>query len=126
MAQFMKWSAWGQEFDLALSCDRYVMGGGLAIELLEIEDGMPEPFSGLTVNLKEYPCEEGCAFVDVNNFPEAVELIEKYKLGEATGRMGISGWCAYPEYRFDMKEIEKYRLREEPGKEEKPGKDRAE
>ena len=111
----IKYEAWGEEFELNIYCDRYAMGGGLAMEL--VETGEQEPFTGLTVNLKDYPCEENCAFVDVNDFPEAIGLIEKYKLGESTGRIGISGWCAFPEYRFNMDEIEKYRLRPKSVKE---------
>ena len=78
------------------------------MELYDICEGDLEPFSNFTVNLPEYKSDSNCAFVDINNFGEAENLIRAYKLGEPTGRYGRSGYCTYPEYRFDLDEIRKY------------------
>ena len=42
------------------------MNGNLAIEMITWEDGCPEPWNTLTVNLT-WPCEKDCAFIDTNN-----------------------------------------------------------
>ena len=113
-------SPWGHVFDTCILKDSYAMGGSLALELYDTEEGEPQPYASITVNIPGYEHEENCAFVDVNNFPESLNLISEYKLGEPTGLMGVSGFCTYPEYRFDMKEIDKYLLNPEPEKAEKP------
>lgn len=78
------------------------------MDLYEVSEGDPVPFASITVNLPEYSPAPGCAFVDTNNFGAAEELIRGYSLGEPTGRIGHSGYCTYPEYRFDLKEIRNY------------------
>ena len=42
------------------------MNGNLAIEMITWEDGCPEPWNTLTVNLT-WQCEKDCAFIDTNN-----------------------------------------------------------
>ena len=32
----------------------------------------------------------------------------EYKLGKPTGHYGYSGYCSYPEYKFDMDEVRNY------------------
>ena len=34
----IKYEAWGEEFELNIYCDRYAMGGGLAMELIKTCD----------------------------------------------------------------------------------------
>lgn len=106
--KYMKLDAWGRTYDTCIEIDSYLFGGGLYLQLCAMEDGFPEPYADITVNLEGYPTEGSRAFVDTNNFEQAVRLIEQYKLGVPTGRLGISGYCTYPEYLFDMNEIRKY------------------
>ena len=106
--KFMQVNSWNQTYDVCVEVGAYMCGGGLAMELYDICEGDLEPFSNFTVNLPEYKSESNCAFVDTNNFGEAENLIRAYKLGEPTGRLGRSGYCTYPEYRFDLDEIRKY------------------
>ena len=84
----------------------YVDNGTLAI-LLWCEDG---PFATLTVNLPDSTHREGCQFVGMNNCPWAEDFINKYNLGRFTGHYGVSGFCIYPEYEFNLEEIEKYKM----------------
>ena len=78
------------------------------MEIYDRSEGDLEPFSNLTVNINAQNSGPDCAFVDTNNFGSAEKLIREYKLGKPTGKIGYSGYCSYPEYRFDMKEIYKY------------------
>ena len=39
-----------------------------------------------------------------------------YKLGDPTGRIGHGGYCSYPEYEFDMREVNRYCVNPEPEK----------
>ena len=67
------------------------------------------PFADITVNLpdtKRYPKNFG--FVDINNFPQALALINKLGIGEPVGYHAFSGWCEYPLYEFDLEAIKKW------------------
>ena len=114
--EYMKHESWGQTYDLCIERNEYAVRRGMALQLYCVEDGFREPFADLTVNLPGYLPGEHRAFVDTNNLPEAEELIRKYKLGEPTGRIGYSGYCSYPEYEFDMREVNRYCINPEPEK----------
>jgi putative membrane protein len=45
------------------------------------------------------------AFVDTNNCPWAEKFISDNKLGKPTGIKAASGYCVYPQYRFDMEKL---------------------
>lgn len=106
--KFMEYESWGGLHETCLEVSSYMYGGGLYMSVQERCDGDIEPYADLTVNLPGFPCEKYCAFVDTNNFSQAESLIRKYKLGKPTGRLGQSGYCTYPEYKFDMNEVRKY------------------
>lgn len=89
--------------DVTIETANYANNGNLAIQLW-CEDG---PYATLTVNLN-HKCKSNCAFVDINNCPWAEEFIAQYGLGVPTGNMQASGWCIYPEYEFDLDEVNKY------------------
>lgn len=91
-------------YDVTLSKKSYANNGNLAIQMFEEEDGIPFPFATLTVNLdKKLPGD--VAFVDTNNCPWAEAFIEENGLGSPTGRLGQSGFCFYPQYKFDLSKI---------------------
>jgi hypothetical protein len=101
----------GEKIPMELRIGQYEDGGGLALELVSWKEKEPEDWDTITVNLS-VPCEKDHAFVDINNsgMPELCEWIEKNGLGKATGRQQRSGFCVYPEYRFDarrLKELER-------------------
>lgn len=106
--KFMQLEAWNTMYDTCIEVGSYLFGEGLYLELHDIAEGMPEPYADITVNLEGYPTKGSCAFVDTNNFANAEQLIKQYKLGTPTGRLGRSGYCTYPEYKFDLNEIRKY------------------
>lgn len=74
----------------------------LAIQLKDAETY--EPIAKITVNLDDY-LEDNEAYIDTNNYPWATDFIEENKLGENLNDDGVSGFCRYPKYRFDLKKI---------------------
>ena len=106
--QYMKCESYGTSFDICIEASTYVHGGGMALELLFQSDDDLEPYSNLTVNISSVPLGPDCAYVDTNNLPSAEAMIKQYNLGKPTGRIGCSGYCTYPEYRFDMEKVAKY------------------
>ena len=100
--QYLKY----KNFKLSPEIARYAYNDGLAIKLWH----MGLPYATLTVNLSDFPSNYPCAFVDTNNFPDALKFIEINKIGKPTGRIGYSGFCEYPEVRFDIKELKKYEV----------------
>ena len=93
------------EYEVSTEVTTYANNGTLAIQLW-CEDG---PFAVLTVNISDAH-REGCQYVDTNNCPWAEQFIHDYNLGEPTGNYGMSGFCFYPEYKFNIEEIEKYKM----------------
>lgn len=106
----LKLTAWGSEHEITLRINTYLENGNLAIEMFCWDEGFPEPWSVLTVNLiDEEKCLPNCAYIDTNNNGEnIVDWLEANKLGIRTGNLGVSGWCVYPEFKFNMEEVQKY------------------
>ena len=101
---------YGQTYEVCFEAERYANNHNLALQMyFKDENGMLMPFSTLTINLRE-PHEPNCSFVDTNDNPWAEKFITDNKLGKPTGRKMRSGYCEYPQYQFDLKEIEKYQL----------------
>jgi len=105
------------DVDVEISLERaeYAYGGSLAIQMyyFDKEDGMYFPYGTLTVNLEGKTLEKDCAFVDVNNNGSSIlEWIEKNGLGKRTGRIEQSGFCLFPEVKFNIEEIDKYKRKD--------------
>lgn len=83
----------------------YSVGDSLAIQMLEVENGMVQDcFTVLTVNLgNPFLQTDTRAFVDTNNNPWAVTFIRNNRLGKKTGDIQPSGYCTYPLYEFNLK-----------------------
>lgn len=76
------------------------MNGNLALEMITWEDGCPEPWNTLTVNLT-WQCEKDCAFIDTNNNGKEILIwLKKHELAASNRQELKSGFCTYPEYRF--------------------------
>ena len=116
MRQFI--SPWtGEVFESHIGMDAYANNGRMVLNLIILDnetfDGKNykfyEPYCDITVNLPgEILSGENCAFVDVNNAPFITPFLEENGLAEPTGMMGFSGWCAYPEYRFNMDAVREH------------------
>ena len=77
-------------YDVSIETSTYYYGGNLSISLIT-EDG--ERLAMLTTNLA------------ANNCPWAEKFISDNKLGRPTGIKAASGYCVYPQYRFDMEKL---------------------
>jgi hypothetical protein len=104
----LNWNAWGKNHLITFKLDKYAENGNLYVGMVAHDDGYPEPWSDLTVNLS-VKCDEDCAFIDTNdNGDRIVEWLITNKLATLTGRMRSSGFCTYPEVRFNMDELMNY------------------
>jgi len=89
----------GEKYTIQLEVCTY-RNGNLAISMILLKNGMPEPWNTLTVNLDGMR-KRDCAFIDTNNNGnEIIKWIAKHKLAVPTGFFQQSGFCIYPEYRF--------------------------
>ncbi len=83
--------------------DRSIIG----IQLYEkTEDGF-EPYATLTKSFGEFIGVKNCAYIDLNNCPFAVALLEQ-GVAQDTGFTKNSGFCSYPLWHFNedyLKEI---------------------
>lgn len=99
---------YGKTHPMTFELDRYADNGNLYVGLITHEEGYPEPWQNLTVNLG-VKCEENCAFVDTNNNgSDIVTWLTSNGIGELTGNYNTSGFCTYPELQFNMEELKKY------------------
>ena len=104
----LKWNPWGFDNPITFRLDNYAENGNLYVGMITHADGYPEPYSDLTVNLS-VKCDKNCAFIDTNNNGDRiVEWLITNKLATLTGRIQQSGFCVYPEMKFDMVELMKY------------------
>ena len=70
------------------------------------EDG--EPFAVITVNLPDEKLsdDESCtAFIDENNIPGLYNFLINNKIADFTGNIGYSGFCEYPEFKFNLEKL---------------------
>lgn len=104
----LKLNSWGTEYEITLRLNHYAQNNNLYIGLDCWEDSeYAGPYSDLTVNLG-IRCKDTCAFVDTNNNPGIERWLAENKLAKPTGRVAPSGFCVYPEYEFNMNEVQKY------------------
>ncbi|MCI8988435.1 MAG: DUF4313 domain-containing protein [Clostridia bacterium] len=91
-------------YEIKLVARTYANNGRLAVQTFTVLDG--EPFATITVNIN-YPISGDkavTAFVDTNNygFLKIEKFLQDNQIAKPTGRFGESGYCAYPEYIFDL------------------------
>ena len=99
---------YGKAYPMSFETNYYADNGNLYVGLVTHEEGYPEPWSDLTVNLG-VKCEPNCAFIDTNNNgSEIIEWLYSNGLGHLTGNMKASGWCVYPEFKFNMDRLKKF------------------
>lgn len=90
---------YGKIYPIQLSISTYP-NGNLAIPMTAWNNGKPEPWNVLTVNLGR-PMKKNHAFIDTNNNGnDILAWIVRHGLAVPTGVFSTSGFCCYPEYRF--------------------------
>lgn len=99
---------YGRE-ELFLRVDSYMSDDNLYIGLYHMEDGYPESFADLTVNLP-FASLGGIneAYIDHNFSKEHLRFIRKYKLGRVLPETAVSGYCTFQKVAFDLKKLAEY------------------
>lgn len=108
MAEKLILEKYGGQHPMTFRLSSYLENDNLYVGMITHEDGYPEPWSDLTVNLSVV-CNKNTAYIDTNNNgTEIIDWLESNKLGHLTGDVMRSGWCLYPEFEFDIEELLKY------------------
>ncbi len=94
----------GTTENVTLTVNTYMDNKSLYVGMTTVEDGFPEPYGDVTVNLLG-SVPPYCAFVDTNNMPELEDFLVKNGIAEFTGLEQKSGYCTYPLYLFDMEKM---------------------
>ena len=94
----------GTTENVTLTVNTYVDNNSLYVGMTTAEDGFPEPYGDVTVNLLS-SVPPYCAFVDTNNMPELEDFLVKNGIAEFTGLMQKSGYCSYPLYQFNVEKM---------------------
>ena len=70
------------------------------------DDGSPYGVATVYLEGQSENLPRDCAFVDTNNWPDVVELLEKEGLAEELeDEAGVSGFCVYPAMKFNLDRI---------------------
>lgn len=100
------YSPWGEEqiYRLVPVKECYQRNKRLAVTLFDLDTA--EEFAKITVNLPQASTSgENCSFVDTNNCSWAEKLLTDSELAKPTKCVARSGYCIYPEYKFDVSKL---------------------
>lgn len=97
-------SEYGGDTEVSLEVQSYSNNGRIYIGLICNEDGEPEPFASVTVNI-DAPAPDYCGYLDTNNLSNVEKFITENDLGEFSGFTGSSGYCQYPLYIFNVDKL---------------------
>lgn len=100
-------SEYGRDTEVQLDIQQYLNNKRIAISLVNYEDGVLEPFAGLTVNI-DAPAPDYCGYLDTNNLSNVEKFVTENDLGEFTGLTGRSGYCEYPLYLFNVNKLREF------------------
>ena len=89
-----------RETDLVPFRSAYQTFGNTAIVCYTEEEGYPEPYFTLSVNIDPLPA--NMIAVDTNNCLGAEKFLTENNLGKPTGNFIASGFCKYPIYIIDL------------------------
>ena len=95
----------GHDADCKLRVGKYVEDNSVAVEIYNRWDG---PIARVTTCLCDHSLAEDEAYVDTNNCPWAVALLEENGFAERTGRTRRSGYCEYPAMKFDRSKMAEF------------------
>lgn len=89
----------GHTSTVTVRVNSYLDNKNLYVGLTLHEDGYPEPFGDMSVNIDDLP--PFSAALDTNNLPYVAEFVVREGLAKPTGINLSSGYCQYPVYQFD-------------------------
>lgn len=94
----------GNTWQVQVEVDVYLDNKSLCVSLTTMEDGIPEPYGNVTVNL-DGTVPNYCAYVDTNNMPDIEAFLVENGIAESTGLLKGSGYCVYPLYLFNPERL---------------------
>lgn len=103
-------TTFGTYEDAYFQVGRYLIDGALFLAMQSISEGGLAP---ITVCLRDPDLAPDESYVDVNNFPEVLELIADLNLGTPTGKTRQSGFVTYPLVKFNKDVVLKESVRSE-------------
>ena len=101
----MKYRTPFSEYDVTLKRSTYQTNKTLAVCMFDETDG--SPVATITVNIDDLFVKANAeeAFVDTNNCPGIEQFLIENDIAEPVGIYGMSGYCTYPLYRFNIDKI---------------------
>lgn len=70
------------------------------------DDGSPYGVATVYLEGQSENLPRDCAFVDTNNWPDVIEVLEAAGLAEELeDEAGVSGFCVYPAMKFNLDKI---------------------
>lgn len=101
MDKIMLKTQFGKSIPVTFRKSTYVDFNNLYVGLISWEEGYPETWGDLTVNLG-VPIESDCAFIDTNNCGDGIiDWLIENNIAIPTGDAARSGFCIYPKVRFN-------------------------
>jgi len=97
----------GETYHLKIQVSKYAKYENTYLRFFDINEG---PYCNITINLIPFN-DPALACIDTNNFPYLEDIIKENNLGEPVGISIPSGFCRYPVYRLNLKNIEKYKTK---------------
>ena len=91
--------------DCFLKVGRYHTDKNLAIQLFSISEGL---IAMLTICLCDPSLKENESYVDTNNYPWAVDFLERKGLAKLSDKIRLSGYCIYPVMEFNRENMKKF------------------
>lgn len=86
-----------------LKQQKYLNNGRLAVEVVSTENGTEESYAIVTRNFSDAPLSgPDCSFFDANNYGYILEWMLNEGICVPTGNCVESGFCVYPEVKFDI------------------------
>ncbi|MDE5817721.1 MAG: DUF4313 domain-containing protein [Lachnospiraceae bacterium] len=95
-------TTFGVYHDGYLRVSRYLADNSLFVAAWSHDEGA---LANLTVCLGDTSLSENESYVDVNNYPEVLEVVADLGLGIPTGEYRQSGYVTYPVVAFDMEKL---------------------
>jgi hypothetical protein len=84
---------------------KYDYGQTLAV-MANDDDGSPYGVATVYLEGQSESLPRDCAFVDTNNWPDVVELLESEGIAEELDEVcGFSGFCTYSAMKFNLEKI---------------------
>ena len=91
-------------YDVKFKVSRYAADNSLAVSAWDLQEG---PIATLAKCLDDKELADNEAYIDANNCPWALEFLAQNGLAELTGSQRPSGFCVYPQVRFNLDALRK-------------------